>query len=79
MKFALVSPRRIVRARLRQGERVKYLLLLAPCVVALWASFYNSVEPRLFGVPFFYWFQLLLVPLSALCIYGADRIRKSQP
>ena len=32
--------------------------------------------PALFGIPFFYWFQLLMIPLSALAIFAADRIGK---
>lgn len=55
------------------GEPMKYLLLLIPCLVALWVPFYNGAAPALFGVPFFYWFQLLLIPVSALGIYLADR------
>lgn len=55
---------------------MKYLLLFVPCLVALWAPFYNSIPPTLFGVPFFFWFQLLLVPVSALTIIAADRIGK---
>jgi hypothetical protein len=56
---------------------MKYLLLLIPCVVALWAPLYNVASPELFGVPFFYWFQLLLVPVSAVAIYLFDRLRKA--
>ena len=56
-----------------------YLLLFAPCVVALAAPFYNMTAPELAGVPFFYWFQLLLIPLSAVCIFLADRLRKARP
>lgn len=56
---------------------MKLILLLVPCVVALWAPLYNSIPPELFGIPFFYWFQLLLIPISALGIYAADRIGKS--
>jgi hypothetical protein len=56
---------------------MKYLLLLIPCVIAVWAPLYNSVAPELFGIPFFYWFQLLLVPLSAVAIFAADRARKA--
>jgi hypothetical protein len=56
---------------------MKYLLLFAPCVVALAAPFYNSTAPALAGVPFFYWFQLLLIPVSAVGIYLADRIAKA--
>jgi hypothetical protein len=53
---------------------MKLALLLAPCVLALWTPPYNSTEPFLFGVPFFYWILLLLVPISALTISAADRI-----
>ena len=56
---------------------MRHLLLWVPCVIALWAPLYNTTEPMLFGVPFFYWFQLLLIPVSALTIYVADRLRKA--
>jgi len=56
---------------------LKLLLLLIPCVIALWVPLYNSITPELFGMPFFYWFQLLLIPVSALGIYAADRIGKN--
>ena len=49
-----------------RGALMKYLLLLAPCIVAVWAPLYNRVDPQLFGLPFFYWFQLALVLVSAL-------------
>ena len=57
---------------------MKSLLLLVPCVVALATPLYNTVEPRLFGFPFFFWFQLLLVPLSALFIWAAYLIERRQ-
>jgi hypothetical protein len=57
---------------------MKYLLLVAPCLVALATPFYNSVEPTFFGVPFFYWLQLVLIPISAVCIFLADRIGGAQ-
>ena len=57
---------------------MKYLLLVIPCLVALWAPLYNSVAPDLAGVPFFYWFQLLLIPVSAICIIIADRVGKAR-
>jgi hypothetical protein len=43
-----------------------YLLLLAEFIPALWVPFYNSVEPSLIGIPFFYWFQLAVVIASAV-------------
>ena len=56
---------------------MKLILLLAPCVLALWVPLYNYIPPALFGIPFFYWFQLVLVPVSALAIVAADRIGKN--
>jgi len=55
---------------------VKLSLLLVPCLLALWAPLYNSLPPVLFGIPFFFWFQLVLIPISALAILAADRIGK---
>jgi hypothetical protein len=50
---------------------MKYFLLLSPCVLALATPLYNSIEPQLFGIPFFFWFQLALIPVSALFILAA--------
>jgi Protein of unknown function (DUF3311) len=58
------------------GETMKLILLLVPCILALWVPFYNSIPPVLFGIPFFFWFQLVLVPISAIAILAADRIGK---
>ena len=43
-----------------------YWLLVIPFVALLWVPFYNRAEPALFGIPFFYWYQLAWVPISAL-------------
>jgi hypothetical protein len=48
------------------GDMKKALLLLLPSLVALCVPLYNVVEPRLFGFPFFYWFLLLLIPVSSV-------------
>ena len=53
---------------------MKYILLLIPCVAALATPFYNAVEPRFIGLPFFYWFNLALIPLSVAFIYAASKI-----
>jgi hypothetical protein len=44
------------------------LLLLLPFVAMLWVSSYNAVEPSIAGIPFFYWYQLLWVLLSAVIV-----------
>ena len=63
-----------------KGSRLRYLprlLLIIPVLAMLWVPSYNKLEPALAGIPFFYWFQLLLIPVSALTIYAADRLRKA--
>ncbi len=45
------------------------LLLLIPFIGLLWVPFYNFREPALFGFPFFYWYQLSFVPVSAFLTY----------
>ena len=44
------------------------ILLAIPCIAVLVVPLYNTVQPELFGMPFFYWWQLLWVPLSSLFI-----------
>jgi Protein of unknown function (DUF3311) len=44
------------------------LLLILPFIAVLWVPFYNSAEPVVYGVPFFYWYQLLWIILSAVII-----------
>ncbi|NGN69537.1 DUF3311 domain-containing protein [Streptomyces sp. A7024] len=39
--------------------------LFAPFVALIWVSSYAKVEPTLAGVPFFYWYQMLWVLISA--------------
>jgi hypothetical protein len=42
----------------------------------LWVSSYNRIEPEWGGIPFFYWYQLLWIPVSAgltLIVYFATR------
>jgi Protein of unknown function (DUF3311) len=53
---------------------MKLIFLLVPCILALWVPLYNSIPPTLFSIPFFFWFQLILVPISAFAILAADRI-----
>ncbi|HET9999712.1 MAG TPA: DUF3311 domain-containing protein [Ktedonobacteraceae bacterium] len=51
------------RARRRTWLRV---LLLIPFIVLLYPPFYNSIDPTFIGMPFFYWFPLLWIILTAI-------------
>jgi Protein of unknown function (DUF3311) len=52
----------------RAGSRRWSLLLLLPYIALLWVPSYAKSWPKLFGFPFFYWYQFLWVPLSALVL-----------
>jgi len=54
------------------------VLLLVPLVGTLIPSIYNRTDPTLDGIPFFYWYQMAWIPLSAVCtliVYRAVRRR----
>jgi uncharacterized protein DUF3311 len=53
-----------------------YSLLGVPFVGTLWVPFYNAVEPRVLGIPYFYWYQFLWIGISAALtaiVYFATR------
>jgi hypothetical protein len=52
----------------RGKSRAIYLLLLVPFAAVLWVPFYNRAEPALFGIPFYYWYQMLWVVLGAAAL-----------
>ena len=55
-------------------------LLALPFIGLLCVPFYNMETPRLFGFPFFYWYQLGWVPLTSLLIWIVYRhgVRKGE-
>ena len=53
------------RWKLTPTKVVVTVLLLAGILLPLLVSTYDQIEPRLFGFPFFYWYQLVWVFLAA--------------
>ncbi len=49
-----------------KNRRWFLFLLIIPFIVLLWPPFYNHMDPKLFDIPFFYWFQLLWIILTAI-------------
>jgi hypothetical protein len=49
-----------------KGNRHWLWLLVLPWIAMIWVPSYNKVEPTLFDFPFFYWYQLLWVLISAV-------------
>jgi hypothetical protein len=65
---AEVSTARADRRRTPVNERNKgwYWLFLAPFFGAFFPWIYNTNDPELIGMPFFYWYQMLWVPLTVI-------------
>ncbi len=45
------------------------LLFIPLYLAALAVPFFNQTGPELFGFPFFYWYQILFVPVGGALIY----------
>jgi len=56
-----LSPLRVIAA----------VCLIAPFVAMLWIPSYNKTSPKLLGIPFFYWYQLLWVIITAVLMIVA--------
>jgi hypothetical protein len=54
-------------------KRLWYVLLVVPFVGLLWVPFYAHLTPKLFGFPFFYWYQFAWVPVTALVTWFVSR------
>ncbi len=54
--------------RMKRRKRLWYWLLIVPFIATLWPPFYAHKEPAVGGLPFFYWYQMLWVVLTALLL-----------
>ena len=50
-----------------------YLFLVLPYIALHWVPFYKRIEPKLMGIPFFYWFQMVWIFLEVACLYPVYR------
>jgi uncharacterized membrane protein len=61
-----------------RGRWILVCVLLAPAaIVPLYVPLYDSVDPTLFGFPFYYWFQLALIPSAVILTVIAYYLSKS--
>jgi Protein of unknown function (DUF3311) len=51
-------------ARVRGAHRW-YWLLLIPFLALLYPPLYSHLHPSLFGIPFFYWYQVVWLVITA--------------
>ena len=54
------------RASSRNDWSWWYLLFVVEYAAVLWPPFYNRVDPKIGGIPFFYWYQLAWVVFGAV-------------
>ena len=52
------------------------LCLFVPFVAMLWVGSYAKTDPQFIGIPFFYWYQMLWVLISALLTMTAYALWK---
>jgi uncharacterized membrane protein len=45
------------------------ILFIVIFIITLSVPFFNRTTPTLFGFPFFYWYQIICVPISSLLIF----------
>lgn len=57
-------------------RRLVWLLLLVPFIGLLWVPLYNRQTPALWGFPFFYWYQLVWVPITAFLTWLVYRVTR---
>jgi len=59
----------------RTARALVYALFLLITIVTLWVPAYNRMEPAVFGIPFFYWFQLAWIVATAAATLVAYRLK----
>jgi len=64
------------QAKRNRARHLPRLVLLVPLLVVFSVPFYNTIEPALGGVPFFYWYQLAWVLIGALIVIGLYLIER---
>jgi hypothetical protein len=62
----------------RARPRVWYLLLVVPMIGTLIPPIYNTKDPTLIGIPFFYWYLMLWVPVTVVCMLIVYRLTRGE-
>jgi hypothetical protein len=74
------GPARPDAPKKRETGRGWYWLFLLPFFGTFFPWIYNTRDPELFGMPFFYWYQMLWVPVTVIItiiVYRATTRRGS--
>jgi hypothetical protein len=65
------------RSETRDRSRWWLLLLLLPYIGLLYPPIYSRLEPELWGIPFFIWYQFLWVLLTVAITAVVYKVRSS--
>ena len=64
----------------RPAVKITVAVLLAVAIAgALWVPIYAHTEPKLGAFPFFYWYQLILVPVTAILCWISYLLLRTRP
>jgi uncharacterized RDD family membrane protein YckC len=55
------------------------VMLTIAIMGSLWVPIFARSQPRLAGFPFFYWYQLILVPVTALLCWICYLLLRARP
>ncbi len=50
----------------RLKRAIWHVILFVPFFTAICVPLYNRIEPSFYGIPFFYWFQVVLIVVAAV-------------
>ncbi|WP_310962017.1 DUF3311 domain-containing protein [Nocardioides terrisoli] len=50
------------------------ICLVIPLIGLMWVGSYAKVDPKLWGFPFFFWYQFLWVIICSVLTYTAHRL-----
>ena len=86
-RFVMVRHTPVTKSRAkRPAVKIAVAVMLAVAVLgALWVPIYAHSLPKLGAFPFFYWYQLILVPVTAILCWISylllrnKRARPGQP
>jgi Protein of unknown function (DUF3311) len=73
------GPTRPEAPKKRETARGWYWLLVVPFFGTFFPWIYNTNDPELFGMPFFYWYQMAWVPITVvitILVYRATTTRE---
>lgn len=58
----------------RKRQELAAVLIIIPFLVYFAVPLYNVVNPSIDGLPFFYWFQMLMLPITAILLFKAAKL-----